>query len=69
MQGLIGAVGGDKVGIKSRLCIAFDEPVASYDYLIKKLNKFDFSFAQLMKRRPMFPLLPHDLWCAVYRRS
>ena len=64
MQGLIDAVGGEKVGIKISPLhpyadIAFDDPVASYDYLINELNKLDFAFVELMKRSPMFPLLPH----------
>lgn len=64
MQMLIDAVGGDKVGIKISPLhpyadVAFDDPVASYDYLINELNKLDFAFVELMKRSPMFPLLPH----------
>ena len=64
MRGLIDAVGGDKVGIKISPLhpyagMAFDDPAASYDYLIGELNKLDFAFVELMKRSPMFPLLPH----------
>ncbi len=64
MQGLIDALGGDKVSIKISPLhpyagIAFDDPVASYDYLIAKLNQLDFAFVELMKRSPMFPLLAH----------
>lgn len=63
MKELIDAVGGDRVGIKiSPLTpyagISFLDPVASYTYLINELNKMDFAFLELMKRGPMFPLLP-----------
>ena len=58
------AVGGGKVGIKISPLhpyagIAFDDPSATYTYLINELNKLDFAFVELMKRSPMFPLLPH----------
>lgn len=64
MRALIGAVGGGKVGIKISPLhpyagIAFDDPSATYTYLINELNKLDFAFVELMKRSPMFPLLPH----------
>ncbi|MDG6895349.1 hypothetical protein [Volucribacter amazonae] len=64
MQALIEAVGGERVGIKISPLhpyadIAFDDPIASYDYLISQLNQLDFAFVELMKRVPMFPLLPH----------
>lgn len=64
VQALIDAVGGDKVGIKISPLhpyagIAFDDPVATYTYLINELNKTDIAFVELMKRAPMFPLLPH----------
>lgn len=64
MRAIIDAVGGDKVGIKISPLhpyagIAFDDPVASYRYLLGELNKLDFSFVELMQRAPMFPLLPH----------
>lgn len=64
MRGLIAAVGGDRVGIKISPLhpyagIAFNDPKASYDYLINELNQLDFAFVELMKRSPMFPLLPH----------
>ena len=39
--------------------IAFDNPVATYQYLINELNKLDFAFVEIMQRAPMFPLLPH----------
>ena len=65
MQAIIAAIGGDKVGIKISPLhpyagIAFDDPVATYRYLIGELNKLDFSFVEIMKRSPMFPLLPHN---------
>ena len=58
------AIGGDKVGIKISPLhpyagIAFNDPVATYHYLIGALNKLDFSFVEIMKRSPAFPLLPH----------
>ena len=58
------ANGGDKVGIKISPLhpyagIAFNDPVATYHYLIGALNKLDFSFVEIMKRSPAFPLLPH----------
>ncbi len=64
MRALIDAVGGERVGIKISPLhpyagIAFDDPVATYDYLIDALNQLDFAFVELMKRAPMFPLLPH----------
>ncbi len=64
MRALIDAVGGGKVGIKISPLhpyagIAFDDPSATYTYLINELNKLDFAFVELMKRSPMFPLLPH----------
>ena len=64
MNALIAAVGGDKVGIKISPLhpyagIAFDNPVATYEYLISELNKLDFAFIEIMQRAPMFPLLPH----------
>ena len=64
MRAIIDAVGGDRVGIKISplhpyASIAFDDPVATYTHLLKELDGLDFSFVELMKRAPMFPLLPH----------
>lgn len=64
MQELINAVGGDKVGIKISPLnpyagIVLDAPIATFTYLIEELNKMDFAFVELMKKSPMFPLLPH----------
>ncbi|MBH5328225.1 alkene reductase [Eikenella sp. S3360] len=64
MDALIAAVGGEKVGIKISPLhpyagIAFDDPTETYTYLINELNKRNFAFVELMKRSPMFPLLPH----------
>lgn len=64
MQELINAVGGDKVGIKISPLnpyagIVLDDPIATFTYLIEELNKMDFAFLELMKKSPMFPLLPH----------
>ena len=58
------ANGGDKVGIKISPLhpyagIAFNDPVATYHYLIGALNKLDFSFVEIIKRSPAFPLLQH----------
>ena len=33
--------------------------MATYTHLLKELDGLDFSFVELMKRAPMFPLLPH----------
>ena len=64
MRALIAAMDGDKVGIKISPLhpyagIVFDDPVATYACLIHELNQLDFAFVELMKRSPMFPLLPH----------
>lgn len=64
MEGLISAVGGDKVGIKiSPLnpygSIIFDDPKATFLHLINALNQMDFAFVELMKKPLMFPILPH----------
>jgi NADH:flavin oxidoreductases, Old Yellow Enzyme family len=64
MQELIHAVGGDKVGIKISPLnpyagIVHTDPVATYTYLIRELNKLDFAFVELMRRNRMFALLPH----------
>ncbi|MGF6148253.1 N-ethylmaleimide reductase [Kingella potus] len=64
MQAIIAAVGGERVGIKISPLhpyagIAFDNPTATYEYLINELNKLDFAFVEIMQRAPMFPLLPH----------
>ncbi|SFE84510.1 alkene reductase [Spirosoma endophyticum] len=63
MQELIRAVGGDKVGIKLSPFhpyggILFDDPVATFAYLIEQLNQLDFAYVELMKRSPLFPV-PH----------
>jgi N-ethylmaleimide reductase len=64
MAALIAAVGGERVGIKISPLqpyggIAMANPVATFTYLIEELNKMDFAFVELMKKSPMFPLLPH----------
>ncbi|WP_276090325.1 alkene reductase [Pedobacter sp. JY14-1] len=61
MEELIAAVGGDKVGIKLSPFhpygdILFDNPVETFQYLIDQLNQLDFSYVELMKRSPMFPV-------------
>lgn len=60
MQELIDAVGGDKVGIKISAYhpygdIFYDDPTATYNYLIDELNKMDIAFVELMKKNPFFP--------------
>ncbi len=64
MNELIDAVGGDKVGIKISPLqpyggIVFKDPIATFTYLIHELNKMDFAFIELMKKSPMFPMIPH----------
>jgi N-ethylmaleimide reductase len=64
MQELINAVGGEKVGIKISPLhpyagIVSDDPIATFTHLINELNKMNFAFVELMKKSPMFPLLPH----------
>lgn len=64
MQELINAVGGDNVGVKISPLhpyagIVSDDPIATFTHLINELNKMNFAFVELMKRGPMFPLLPH----------
>jgi N-ethylmaleimide reductase len=64
MNELIDSIGGDKVGIKiSPLqpygSIVLTDPIATFTHLIHELNTMDFAFVELMKRSPMFPLIPH----------
>lgn len=64
MQELITTVGADKVGIKLSPLqpyagIVHENPVATFTYLIQELNKLSFAFVEIMKRSPMFPLLPN----------
>ncbi len=63
MKELIAAIGGDRVGIKISPLhayggVAFQDPIATYTYLINELNKMDLAFVEIMKRSPMLPLLP-----------
>ena len=63
MQALVNAIGGEKVGIKISPfqpygSIALKDPVETFTHLIWELNKMDIAFVELMKRSPMFPLLP-----------
>jgi N-ethylmaleimide reductase len=67
MQELIVAVGGDKVGIKLSPFhpygdILFDNPVETFTYLVGELNKLDFTYVELMRRSPAFPVpsYPND---------
>ncbi len=64
MLELIHTIGGDKVGIKLSpfqpyAGIVSNDPVKTYTYLIRELNKMDFAFLEIMKKSSMFPLLPH----------
>lgn len=64
MQELIGAVGGDKVGIKLSPFhpygdMVLDNPAGTYSYLVEELNKLDFAYVELMKRSPYFPSPAH----------
>ena len=64
LQAIVDAVGGDKTAIKISPLqpytgIAFDNPLQTYSHLIGELNKMPLAFVELMKRSPMFPLLPH----------
>lgn len=64
MQELIGAVGGDKVGIKISPFhpygnMILDNPVETYMHLIGELNKLDFAYVELMRRSPYFPSPAH----------
>lgn len=64
MQTLIATIGGEKVGIKLSPFhpyggIVFNDPVATFTYLIEQLNKMDFAFVEMMKRSPMMPAVPH----------
>jgi N-ethylmaleimide reductase len=64
MNELIDAIGGDKVGIKISPLqpyggIVLTDPIATFTHLIHELNKMEFAFVELMKRSPMFPLIPH----------
>lgn len=63
MQALVNAIGGDRVGIKISPFqpygnIVLKDPVATFTHLIGELNKMDIAFVELMRRSPMFPLLP-----------
>lgn len=64
MRELIHEIGGDKVGIKISPLhpygeTIFDDPIASFTYLIEELNKMDFAFIELMKRNAMAPQPSH----------
>lgn len=64
MQELIGVVGGEKVGIKIAPfhCygeMVLDDPVATYTYLIEKMNEMDFAYVELMRCSPDFPSPGH----------
>ena len=55
-------VGGDKTGIKISPLhpygdMVFDNPKATFTYLLNELNTLDLAFVEIMKKNPMFPLL------------
>ncbi|GHE40773.1 alkene reductase [Sphingobacterium griseoflavum] len=64
IQELIGAVGGEKVGIKISPFhpygdIVMDAPARTYTHLIQELNKLDFAYVELMRRNPNFASPDH----------
>ncbi len=64
LQELIQAIGSNHVGIKISpfqpyADIYFDDPLASFSYLIDKINSLDLAFVEYMKRNFMKPELPH----------
>jgi N-ethylmaleimide reductase len=55
MQELISAVGNEKVGVKISpfnpyAAIVLNNPIATYNCLIEKLNKLNFAYVELMRR-------------------
>ena len=64
VEGLVGAAGGARVGIKISplhvyaAAVAHD-PVADYHYLLSELQHEDLAFIEIMKRSPVFPSPPH----------
>ena len=61
---LIDAIGADKVGIKLSPLqpygdIIFENPIASYTYLIEEINKLDLAFVEYMKRNYTQIVTPH----------
>lgn len=64
MQELISAVGSEKVGIKISPFhpygdMVLNDPSETYTYLVKKLNKLDFAYVELMRRSSHFPSPEH----------
>lgn len=64
MEELIQSVGQGNVGIKLSPLqpygdITLDNPIKTFSYLFRELNRFDFAFVELMQRVPSFPLLKH----------
>jgi N-ethylmaleimide reductase len=64
MHELIGAIGGQRVGIKispfqAYAGIRMDDPLKTFSQLIAALNEMPILFVELMKRSPMFPLHAH----------
>lgn len=59
MQELISVVGSEKVGIKISPFhpygdMVLDDPIATYTYLIEKLNEMDFAYVEIMRGDPFF---------------
>ena len=64
MKEVIHAIGGDRTGIKISPLhpygnMVFDDPKATFTYLLDELNKLNVAFVEIMKKNPMFPLLEH----------
>ena len=64
MGSLIDVVGGGQVAIKLSPLnpyngISFDDPLATYTYLMGELNKMELAFVELSRKNPALPLLPH----------
>jgi len=64
MQELIRVVGSEKVGIKISPFhfygdMVLDDPIATYTYLIEKLNDMAFAYVEIMRRSPNFTSPEH----------
>ncbi|MDF0717696.1 alkene reductase [Muricauda sp. 334s03] len=64
MKEVVHTIGRDRVGIKISPLhpygnMVFDDPKATFMYLLNELNTLDFAFVEIMKKNPMFPLLDH----------
>lgn len=64
VDALIGAVGGERVGVRISPTnpyngILHEDPVAQFTHLIGELNKRSLAYVHLMNNNPMFPQVPH----------